>query len=70
MAPYYLKTQVLIVVTILTLYNYIKHEDQRNWLFEKHSSKKIIVIGSNDEDDNKMLAGFTLSHVDSETDLF
>lgn len=64
-------THVLIVVVAVILNNYIKQETQRDWLLEKYSTGEIIVIDSNDEDeDNETLASFMLSHLDREMDSF
>lgn len=50
LALYLLKTQVLIVVIVVKLYNYIRQEAPWDW-FEKYGNNKLIVINSDDEDE-------------------
>lgn len=43
MVPYYLHTQLLVVVAVVTLHNYIKQEGQKDWFFEKYSNDNMIL---------------------------
>lgn len=82
MAPYSLQTQVLIVVAAVTLHNYIRQEAQRDWLFEKYDNDELIVIDSDDEneedetladvedEEDETLVGFMPSLLTSEMDSF
>lgn len=71
MAPYSVQTQVLIVVAVVTVHNYIRQEAQRDWLFEKYGNDDLIIIDTDDEDEeDETLAGFMPSHLTSEMDTF
>lgn len=71
MVPYSLQTQILIVVAVVTLHNYIRREAHRDWLFEKYGNDEMIVINSDDEDkEDDTLARFIPSHLTSEMDSF
>lgn len=58
-SPYSLQTQVLIVVAVGTLHDYIRQEVQKDWLFEKYSNTDKILIDSNDEKRMKSYAGWS-----------
>lgn len=60
----------MIVVVTVTLYNYIRHEAQMDWLFERYGDNELIIIGSDDEDANDELLGFMPSHLTSEMESF
>lgn len=63
MALYTLQIEILIVVVAIMLYNYIRHEAQVDWLFERYGNKEMIVINIKDEvGDEKTLPGFMPSH--------
>lgn len=70
--PLLITAQVLIIVAVIMLHNYIRqaaHRDQlqaahRDRLFEKYCNNELVVIDSDDEDDeDKTLAGFMPSHL-------
>lgn len=52
MAPYSLNSQMLIVVACITLHNFIRQEGQRDWLFQQYNNEDLIVIHSDNEDDD------------------
>lgn len=66
MVPYSLQTQILIVVAVVTLHNYIRREAHRDWLFKKYDDDEMIVI----DEEEDMLVEFMASHLTSEMDLF
>lgn len=69
MASYLLQTRVLIVAAAVTLHDYIRHETQRDRLFEKYGNDGLIVIDSDNEDEeDEVLAGFNSSRLTSEMD--
>lgn len=70
-ASYSLQTQVLILTAVVTLHNYIRYEAQRDRLFEKYGNDVLIVIDSDDEnEEDEALTGFNSSHLISEMDWF
>lgn len=61
MVPYSLETQVLIVVAIMTIHNYITQEAQRDQLFKKDGNDDLIIIVIDKEDE--ILVRFMLCHL-------
>lgn len=63
------KTQVLIVISAVTLYNYIKQEAPEELVVKTHNNDEMIIIDNdNDNDDDETLTGFMFSHIDSDID--
>lgn len=71
MALYTLQTQLLIVVATVTVHNYIRQKTERDWLFQKYGNDELIIINSDDEDEeDETLMGSMPSHLTSEMDTF
>lgn len=66
-----LQSQVLNVVAATTIHNFIRQEAQRDWLFKKYGNDELILIDSdNEEEENKTITGFMPSHLISEMNSF
>lgn len=71
MAPYSLNWQMLIVVTCISLYNFIRQEARRDWLFEQYNNEDLVIIDSNDEgDDNDQVGSLMTFHLTNEMNQF
>lgn len=54
MAPNHMQTRMLIGVVAVRLLNFIRQEAQMDWLFGKYDNNDIIVIDSDNEDDETL----------------
>lgn len=67
--PYRLKSSLQLLQLCYIIY--IRHEAQRDWLFEKYKSEELIIINRDDEHEkDETLAEFMPSHTTSKMDLF
>lgn len=70
MTRYSLQTQMLIIVAVVMLHNYITKEAQRDWSVTKRLKDVIVIDCEDGDEDDETLTGFILSHLDNKMNLF